>query len=129
MASDCHSFEEQLSGFRFTASSPAGSDEAKTGIGAPNCFRVDLGVVPLTRPAEISNGVSLSDKLGREVRPFVSEEGAFDALLGRLGVVDVVSPNKGSIGCSGTENDVLARPDKLAALPAVSVSAARIVPF
>ena len=37
--------------------------------------------MPHTRPDAISDGVSLSDKVGREVRAFVTEEAAADALL------------------------------------------------
>jgi hypothetical protein len=69
--------------------------------------------VPLTRPAEISNGVSLSDKLARQERAFVSEQAAFDARLGRNGFVEMLSPNKDCITGICSQDDVRAWPDEL----------------
>lgn len=83
--------------------------------------------MPFTRPAEISNGVSLSDKVGRSEAAFVSEDGAVDALL--PGIVDELSPNKHGVSVSGSKNDVLAGSDKLAALSSVSVFIATVMPL
>jgi hypothetical protein len=83
--------------------------------------------MPFTRPAEISNGVSLSDKVGREDSAFVSEHGAIDALLSA--VVDELSPNKHGVSVAGSEHDMLAGSDKLAALSSVSIIIATVVPF
>lgn len=69
--------------------------------------------MPRTRPREISNGVSLSHKLGREDFAFVSEHGTVDAVLLGLGAVDKSPPNKHSIGREGAENDMLAGADEL----------------
>jgi len=69
--------------------------------------------VPLTRPAEISDGVSLSDKLTRQDLSFVSVQAALDAFLVRDGLVEMLSPNKGSVSGVGAEDDVLSWPDTL----------------
>ncbi len=50
-------------------------------------------------------------------------------MLWRLGVVDVLSPNKEGIGVSGAEHDVLAGADKLTALSSVFVDIATVVPL
>lgn len=97
-----------------TGSSPSSGNEAKSWIAAPDSLRINLGVVPATRPREISDGVSLSDKERREVRAFVPEKRALDPLLLRDGVVDVVSPNENSISCVGSQDDMLTRTDELA---------------
>ncbi len=85
--------------------------------------------MPLTRPRAISNGVSLSDKLGRLITSwgFISEHGAVDSLL--PAVVDELSPNKHGVSVAGSEHDVLAGADELTSLSSVSVVIARIVPF
>ena len=83
--------------------------------------------MPFTRPAEISNGVSLSDKVGRSEFAFVPEDGAVDALL--AGIIDELSPNKHGISISGSEHDVLAGTNKLTALSSVSIIIATVVPF
>ena len=81
--------------------------------------------MPFTRPAEISNGVSLSDKVGRTEAAFVSENSAVDALL--AGIIDELSPNKHGVSVSGSEHDVLSGSDKLTSLSSVSVVIAAIV--
>lgn len=83
--------------------------------------------MPFTRPAEISNGVSLSDKVGRSQFAFVSEDGTVDALLST--VVDELSPNKHGISVACSKNDVLSGADELTALASVFVVIATIVPF
>lgn len=83
--------------------------------------------MPLTRPAEISNGVSLSDKVGRAVAAFVSEDGAVDALL--AAIVDKFSPNKHGVSVSGPQDDVFAGANELASSPTVFISVAAVVPF
>ena len=83
--------------------------------------------MPLTRPAEISDGVSLSDKVGRSELAFVSEHGAVDALL--PGIIDELSPNKHGVSVSGSEHDMLAWSDKLALPSSVSVFIAAVVPL
>jgi len=83
--------------------------------------------MPLTRPAEISDGVSLSDKVGRSELAFVSEHGAVDALL--AGIIDELSPNKHGVSVSGSEHDVLAGTNKLTALSSVSVFIATVMPL
>ena len=87
--------------------------------------------MPLTRPAAISDGVSLSDKLGREVAAwrFVAEYRALDTFLLRDGVVDVLPPDKHSVGVSGSEHDVLAGTDTLTALSSVFIDIAAVVPL
>jgi hypothetical protein len=87
--------------------------------------------VPLTRPAEISNGVSLSDKLGRAVSVgrFVSEDGAVDAFLFRDRVVNELSPDEHGVSVSSAENNVFPRADELAPSPAIRVAVAAVVPF
>jgi hypothetical protein len=84
--------------------------------------------VPLTRPAEISNGVSLSDKLTGAVslRGFVSEYSAVDALLSA--VVDELPPNKHGVAVPGSQDNVLTGADELASLAAIPVTVGAIVP-
>jgi len=83
--------------------------------------------MPFTRPAEISDGVSLSDKVGRSIagRGFVSEYGAVDA--GLSAVVDELSPHKEGISVAGPENNVFSWSDKLASLSSVLVLVGAIV--
>jgi hypothetical protein len=83
--------------------------------------------MPFTRPAEISNGVSLSDKVGRAEAAFVPEHGAIDALL--AGIIDELSPNKHGVSVSGSEHDMLTGSDKLTALSSVSVFIAAVMPL
>jgi hypothetical protein len=83
--------------------------------------------MPFTRPAEISNGVSLSDKVGRSDATFVSEHGAVDALL--AGIIDKLSPNKHGIGVSGSEHDMLTGSNKLTSFSSVSVIIATVMPL
>lgn len=56
----------------------------------------------------ISDAVSLSDKLGREERALVPKEGTFDARL-PVAAVFRSAPDKGSIACNGSQNDLVAR--------------------
>jgi hypothetical protein len=73
----------------------------------------------------ISDFVSLSDKLRREQRTLVTEEGAFDALL-IVRPVFSKSPNKDGISGIGAEDNLVAGADEKAVLwPPVP---ARIVP-
>lgn len=67
--------------------------------------------MPQTRPAEISDGVSLSDKVGAAVLGFVSEHGAVDALLSAA--VDESAPNKEGISFPSAQTDIFARTDEL----------------
>jgi hypothetical protein len=69
--------------------------------------------MPQTRPDVISDGVSLSDKDRREVRAFVSEEGAVDAFLGRHGIVDEVSPDENSVTAGCSKDDGFTGADEL----------------
>lgn len=83
--------------------------------------------MPRTRPREISNGVSLSDKLGREDRAFVAEHGAVDAMLFWLGIIDEPPPNKEGVGIERPQDDMLAGADKLAGLACLAGGA--VVPL
>jgi hypothetical protein len=74
------------------------------------------------RPAEISDGVSLSDKLGRLVAALVSEYRAINSFL--AAVVHEVSPDKQRIAFPRSEDDVFAGSDELRDL-ALSVAALR----
>jgi hypothetical protein len=86
--------------------------------------------MPLTRPAVISDRVSLSDKLGRKERTFVPEDSAFDSFLLWQGVVDIVSPNKEGVSSQGSQDNVVSWPDKLISLSSISVSLlCRVVPL
>ena len=83
--------------------------------------------MPFTRPAEISNGVSLSDKVGRSETAFIAKDGAVDTLL--AGIIDEFSPNKHGVGVSGSQHDVFSGADKLTALSSISVFITAIVPL
>ena len=87
--------------------------------------------MPFTRPAEISDGVSLSDKDRTfvAVRGFVSKDGAVDAFLLRDRVVDELAPDEHGIGIACPKNDVFSGANELASPATVSVSVAAVVPF
>jgi hypothetical protein len=67
--------------------------------------------MPQTRPAEISDGVSLSDKDRREVRPPVAEDGAFDTDL-PVSPIPRVPPREARVPFGASEHDLFAGPDK-----------------
>lgn len=71
--------------------------------------------MPFTRPDEISNGISLSDKLAAFVEAFVDEDGAVNS--GLSAVVDELSPNEHGITFEGSEDDVFAGTDELSDPP------------
>jgi hypothetical protein len=81
--------------------------------------------MPFTRPAEISDCVSLADKLGRAIRAFIPEGRTVDASL--AAIVDELAPNKESVSVSGSENDVLAGSDELRDLPLPAPSLVGVV--
>jgi len=85
--------------------------------------------MPRTRPSEISDGVSLSDKLGREIAAFVAEDGALNTLLLRDCVVDILAPDEHGIGAGGSQYNAFARSDKLRSPSAIGVSVGAIVAF
>lgn len=95
----------QESSFGCSALVPSGSNEAKSRIFAPNCFRTDVGVMPHTRPDAISNRVRLSYKVAASIfrRGLIAEHGAVDSLLST--VVSESSPNEKSIACFGSQDD------------------------
>lgn len=94
-----------------TTSPPSSGNEAKTWISAPDSLRINEGVVPLTRPAVISDCVSLSDKLGREERTLVPEKHAFDPFLVVCAEL-AISPNKDRVSSIGSQDDLVSRPDE-----------------
>jgi hypothetical protein len=120
-------FQDQQTAFCHPALPPSSGHKAESRIAAPNCFRIDICVMPFTRPAEISNGVSLSDKVGRSEFAFVSKHGTIDSLLSAI--VDELSPNKHGISVSGSQHDVFAGADKLTSLSSVSIVIAAVVPL
>jgi hypothetical protein len=85
--------------------------------------------MPLTRPAEISDGISLSDKLGRAISVwrFVSEDGTIDAFLSAG--IDELPPNKHGVSVSGSKDNLFSRPSEQASLASVLVDVATVVPF
>lgn len=74
--------------------------------------------MPLTRPDEISNGISLSDKLAAFVEALVDEDGAVNSVLST--VIDEFSPDEHGVTFEGSEDDVFARADELSD-PSVSI--------
>jgi hypothetical protein len=66
--------------------------------------------MPLTRPAEISDKVSLSDKVGGAVRAFVTEDSAVDTSL--TGGVDEFAPHEEGVASPGAQDDFLPRSGK-----------------
>lgn len=77
--------------------------------------------MPLTRPAVISDGVSLSDKLGREDRAFVAEHGALDPVLLWDCVVNVIAPDEQGISSRGSKHDAETGTNELESLATVSI--------
>ena len=119
---DRRTFENKLTVLGHATTLPASSNKAPSRITAPHFFRIDFGVMPFTRPAVISDGVSLSDKLRGRDRSFVSEDGAFDSgLLGDC-IIDIFSPNKEGVSSRCSQDDVEARADKLKSGASISVS-------
>src|SRR5687768_9167632 len=93
--------------------------------------------MPPIRPAVISDGVSLSDKLRAPLGAFVPEHGAVDAVLPSSStlvdtVIDELPPDKHRdkwmIRIVAKHNG-LSRPDELRQTPAVSVSSRRVMPL
>lgn len=87
--------------------------------------------MPLTRPAEIRDGVSLVDKLGRTIAVgrLVAEDGALDSILSWNGVVDVFPPDEHGVSGGVAQDDVLAGTDELHALATVGVAPGAVVAF
>jgi hypothetical protein len=112
-----------------SASPPPCFEKAISRIRAPDLSRIDLGVMPLTRPDVSSDCVRLLDKLGTFVAAgrFISEYGAFDSMLLGDGVVDILSPDKKGISICCSEGDDLAGTNELGSLPAVRVVVAAVV--
>lgn len=71
--------------------------------------------MPLTRPDEISNGISLSDKLAAFMVALVDEDRAIDS--GLSAIVDELSPNENGITFEGSEDDAFAGADELSDPP------------
>lgn len=123
----CHSLplQDQQSSSGASAAPPPRSNETIARTGSPHRRRVDVGVMPLTRPCVISDCVSLSDKLARFVRAFVSEGCAVDPSL--AAVVDEFPPYENSVGSFGAEDDAFPRSDELRPVPAISIMIAGIM--
>ena len=83
--------------------------------------------MPATRPAEISDCVSLEDKLATAVPRFVAEHGAIDALL-PTGVLES-APHKHGVSFSGSEDDFLAGTAEQNADSSIAVSVGRVMFF
>ncbi|ATN36792.1 hypothetical protein ACO34A_23710 (plasmid) [Rhizobium sp. ACO-34A] len=111
--------QDEQAALRQAAFSPSGFEEAEAWIRAPDGLRIDVGIAPLTRPHEISDGVSLSDKLGRAVRAFVAEDGAVDALFAAS--IDELPPDEHgrAVGCS--KHDLLAGAGEEPALASMAI--------
>jgi hypothetical protein len=122
-----HPLQDQLAVRRHAASTPPCHQEAISGVSALHTRRVDVGVMPATRPDRISDSVSLSDKLRREKRPLVTEEGAVDSGLVRSG--NKAAPYKSGVSVLGSEDDLFARPSEQAAHPPISVLIRGVVPL
>lgn len=71
--------------------------------------------MPLIRPDEISDGISLSDKLAAFVEALVDEDCAVDSALSAI--VNKLSPNEDGIAFEGSEDDVFAGADELSDSP------------
>lgn len=122
-------FENVQAPFCCSTKPPPGSLKTKSGISAPHLARIDVGVMPLIRPDEKSDGVSLSDKLrGRELlRRFISENSAINSRLSAI--VNEASPNEKSVGATGTQYDLVARSSEQFSLSPVCVSVRAVMPL
>lgn len=83
--------------------------------------------MPFTRPAEISDRISLGDKNTALNAPFVSEYGAVDSVLARI--INEFSPNKHRVSFQCPQYNGLSRPYELTALPAIFVPIGAVVAF
>ena len=71
--------------------------------------------MPFTRPDEISNGISLSDKLAAFVEALIDEDCAVDSGLSTI--INELSPNEHGIAFNSSEDDVFAGTDELSDSP------------
>ena len=83
--------------------------------------------MPLIRPAEISDCISLSDKFRRKVGALVSEDGTIDAFLAT--VVDEFAPDEQCVASPRPENDLFSGADKKNSFASIFVFITRIVSF
>ena len=120
-------FKDKEATFRHSAFPPSSGHKAVARIGAPNCFRIDVCVMPLTRPDVISDRIRLTNKFGRPDRSLVTKDGAVDASLPTS--VDELSPNKHGVSISGPEHDLFTWADEQISFPAILVLVAGVVPF
>jgi hypothetical protein len=82
--------------------------------------------MPQTRPAETSNGVSLSDKLTREVSAFVSENGAIDACLSNIAFESPPDPQR--VAFPRSQDKLLSGAAEQFGIAPIGISPAAIVP-
>jgi hypothetical protein len=83
--------------------------------------------MPATRPDEISDCVSLSDKLTALDRGLVPEEGAVDPFL--AAGVDELPPHEACVGMFGSKDDLFAWTSEAIAHTSVPVLEAGVVAF
>jgi len=81
--------------------------------------------MPQTRPAEISDGVSLSDKLAGEMGAFIAENGTINACLSA--VVFESPPNPEGVAIPSSEDKFFAGAAEQFRLPAIGISAAAVM--
>jgi len=92
--------------------------------------------MPATRPAEISDGISLSDKLRTSALSFVAEDGTVDALLSLArpfvdAVINKLSPHKQRfkrLERVGSQHNPRSGSDKLRHHATIRVGAVRVMP-
>ncbi len=90
-------------------------------------MRVDVGVMPATRPEAISNRIRLAYEFAAEVSAFIAEHCTVDALLAT--VVFESSPYEHGVSFGGTEDDLFPWPGEQDPASSVFVLISRVVSF
>ena len=90
-------------------------------------MRVDVGVMPATRPEAISNRIRLAYEFAAEVSAFIAEHGAVDALL--AAVVFESSPREHGVSFGCTEDNLFTWTDEQVPTSSVLVLVSGVMSF
>lgn len=90
-------------------------------------MRVDVGVMPATRPEAISNFIRLLYEVRGAVNTLVSEYGAVDTALTIIG--EEPAPHKQRICIRCAEDNFFSRADELLSLSTIGVLICAVVSF
>ncbi len=83
-------------------------------------MRIDVGVMPATRPDAISNRIRLPNEVAGSVWAFVSEDRAVDP--GLAAVIDEAAPDEHGIGALGAQDKLFPGTDEQPPPAAIGIS-------